>query len=129
MSARARKPTTRPPRNVEVHDSIEDARTHIFDSGNFTREAATPIRAVSMKTPGEVDAPRETSRPVPRVQLRAISEVSELARAQCRNLGHIAPPRERPSARPRAWRDYVMIGSLSLIVASVIAIIIWFAGR
>ena len=144
MSARAKKPTTKPPpppgagsRSSQMRTqydkptaaSIEDQKTSIFDSGNFRKEPATPIKAISMKTPGATATPDIDTRPRPKVKLRAISEVTPLPEAQPKNLGYLAPPRDPHEAKQRRLRDYVVVASLSVIVASVIALIIWFAAR
>ena len=120
----------RPP----VRDSMDDANTAIFDSGNFKKETSTPIEAISMKTPGTGGMPADeyVAQPTPALQrpkLRAISEVTPLPHAQPANLGYLAPPRNAADVRARKIRDYVLIASLSVILASVIALVVWFLGR
>ena len=114
MSARQKTPT-------------DEQKTSIYDSGNFRKESSTPIRAVSMKTPGT-----DTKQPTPEIKkpkLRAISEVTPLKHAQPQNLGYLAPPRDPDEVRSRRVRDYVRWGCVSVILASGIALAVWFLAR
>src|SRR4051812_19044054 len=114
----ARKRPTEPP---------DDGPTEVYDSGNFRRELPSPIKAVSMKTPGV-----RTRQPTPEIKkpkLRAISEVTPLSQAQPKNLGYLAPPRDPNEVRARRIRDYVIWGCVSIILASLIALAVWFAAR
>ena len=148
MSARAKRPTTKPPprakrgSRVQFNDtptevdrparsSAEDAKTGIFDSGRVPKQPAMQIQSISMKTPhaSKQKTPDVDAVQVRKVKLRAISEVSPLKEAQPKNLGYLAPPRDPNEATKRKLRDYVVVVSLSVIVASVIALIIWFAAR
>jgi hypothetical protein len=138
MSARAKKPTSKgpppPPRQSAQHSSqvSDDAKTNIYDSGNFKKEIATPIKAISMKTPGVGMAkpPGEDAdtRPKPKVKMRPMSEVLQSSPV-AQDLGRLAPPRDAGAARVRKFQDYVLWGSVSVILASVIALIIWFVAR
>ncbi len=138
MSARAKKPTTKPPPRAKSSTLKGSAPgpgspqpPSIHDSGNFRREPATPIKAISMKTPG-TDAPKRDSAPreVPKVKLRALSEVHQSGNHPApQNLGYLAPPRNAAEVRARRIYDYVLYGSVSVIVASVVALIIWFVAR
>ncbi|MGE5183757.1 MAG: hypothetical protein ACM31C_16910 [Acidobacteriota bacterium] len=138
MSARAKKPTTKPPpraKSATLKGSAPGpgaaAQPSIYDSGNFHREPATPIRAISMKTPGADASQRDSApREVPKVKLRAMSEVHQSGSHPApQNLGYLAPPRNAAEVRARRIYDYVLYGSVSVIVASVVALIIWFAAR
>ena len=86
--------------------------------------------AISMKTPAEAkaDAPAET--PIlARPKLRAISEITPLPHAQPKNLGYLAPPRDRSEVRSRRMRDLVIWSSVAVIIASAVALVIWFVAR
>ena len=135
MSARAKNPTergkTKPP-PIPARPSLDDQKTEIFDSGNFKKETATPIKAISMKTPDhEEDAKRERApvRKVHQVKLRAISDVKSGGQAQPQNLGNLAPPRDASEVRARRTQDYVIWGCMAVIFASVVALVIWFVAR
>jgi hypothetical protein len=89
-----------------------------------------PIQVMSMKTPGvePIKAPIETP-VVPRPKLRAMSEITPLSHAQPRDLGYLAPPRDPAEVRSRRMRDLVLWSSVVVIVASVVAVVIWFLAR
>ena len=85
--------------------------------------------AISMKTPVDPDAAADgpTRTPVvKRPKLRAISEITPLPHAQPKNLGYLAPPRDPAEVRSRRVRDLVIWSSMAVIVASVVALVIWF---
>lgn len=134
MSARAKKPTTTPPptprSKAPTLKGNPPSPGGIYDSGNFNREAATPIKAISMKTPGsDKPAQRDTGpREVPKVKLRALSDVHKSTAPQ-QSLGFLAPPADPAAARARRMHDYIVYGSLSVIVASGVALVIWFLAR
>jgi hypothetical protein len=129
-------------------DSGDDDKTNIYDSGkypntpkatlpkpgepDFVREAATPIKVRSMKTPGassgEIPLPPEVPRPQHQVKLRAISEIASNQRPQLA-LGYLAPPRDPNAVRARRWRDFVVWGSVCVILACVVALGIWFIAK
>ncbi len=100
----------------------------VEDSGNFRREVSTPIKVISMKTP-HADNDRDTPpRAIPQVQLRALSEINPGSNPQV-NLGNFAPPLNPREVRARRTRDLVIWGSLAVMIASVIAIAMWFLAR
>lgn len=101
-----------------------------LNSDSFVKEVATPIKAISMKTPAvERPAldPSLDQRPQPRVKLRAMSELGLNQKQQ--DLGRLAPPRDPNAAAARRRQDYLVWGSVSVIVASVVALIIWFLAK
>jgi len=129
--------------------AADDDPTNIYDSGkypntpkatlpkpgepDFVREAATPIKVRSMKTPGvassgEIPLPADVPRPQHQVKLRAISEIASNQRPQLA-LGYLAPPRDPNAVRARRWRDFVMWGSVCVILACVVALGIWFIAK
>ena len=124
-----KKPPTQPP----VRPSIEDQKTEIFDSGKFRKPQAPPLQAISMKTPGQDRIVADKMRAEPelkRPKLRAMSEMSESSVVIPQDsLGYAAPPADPAHVRARRLRDIALVASLSIIVASIIALIIWFAAR
>lgn len=144
MSARAKRPSTQPPKPTlpagpraksvtqkgRPSQVDEDAATSIYDSGNFGREAPSPIKAISMKTPGVQKIAADAYRAAPEVKkpmLRAMSDVH--ARPKQQNLGYLAPPRDPAEVRARRVQDYIVWASVSIILASGIALAIWFLAR
>lgn len=138
MSDRSKQPTQRGHGQVE-----DDAPTTVDPPARFPRADSPPIQvmsvkaqhesgpvAISMKTPADAkpDAPTET--PIlARPKLRAISEVTPLPNAQPSNLGYLAPPRNGAEVRSRRVRDLVMWSCVSVIIASGVALVIWFVAR
>jgi hypothetical protein len=92
------------------------------------KNPSQPIQAISMKTPG--DGAAQVAQPNPptpilaRPKLRAMSEVTP---ANQQLLGHVAPPYDPVEARARQVREYVIWGCLAVILASAIALVVWFA--
>ena len=90
---------------------------------------SAPIRAVSMKTPQALDAELPADRALPQVRIRAMSELNPHATPP-QGMGYLAPPRDPNQARPpRRWQDFVIWGSLVVIVAAVVTLAVWFLAR
>jgi hypothetical protein len=98
----------------------------IDDSGNFRREVATPVKAVSRMDQADPRPRANTpARAIPQVQLRAMSDVKGRA-PEPQNLGYLAPPRDRGAVRARRGRELVIWGSVVVMIACAIALVIWF---
>ena len=137
----------------QSHAEADDDPTSIYDSGrypttpkatlpkkgepDFVREAATPIKVVSKKTPGavssgEIPLPPDVARParpVHQVKLRAISEIANKSHTPQQQLGYLAPPRDPNEVRARRRRDFVVWGSICVILACGFALGIWFIAK
>jgi len=92
-------------------------------------ERSEPLRVISMKAPRA--AASEESQPVKqhKPRLRRLSEVSPQRRAAMTppgGLGYIAPPRDPREVRTRRWREYVMWGSIVVILAAAVMLGVWF---
>jgi hypothetical protein len=141
VGSRISKPTRRGPPPGPPNDYSEDAKTNIFDPGDGRSpgESSQKIHAVSMKTPdnpklhavsmktpadGSIKAIAKVERDMPHVRLRAMSEVAKQQHPQ--NLGNYAPPYDAAAARKRTARDMVLWGCLAVMLASVIALVVWF---
>ena len=139
MSARSKKPTSR---GTGAPPNTDEQETIVYDSGQHRRaqsppiqaiskkETSAPIQAISMKTPGDARPEQAVNPPtpaLPRPKLRAVSEVKPAAQAQ--NLGNLAPPYDPNAARARSMQDYVVWGCVAVILASGIALIVWFLAR
>lgn len=87
---------------------------------------APKIQAISMKTPANPNLKpvERPEREMPHVKLRQMSEVARAQHPQ--NLGNLAPPYDPAEARKRTVREYVVWGSLAVIIASAIALVVWF---
>jgi hypothetical protein len=91
-----------------------------------------PLRVISLKAPGEGRGDRsEPSVPVRQHQprLRPLSEVSQqrhAAHTPPGGLGYLAPPRDPKEAQARRWREYVVWGSVVVMLAGVVTLGVWF---
>lgn len=142
MSPRSRTPTTKgtaPGPTLDDEEPTEIEPGQVGDDeppeGKHEIKAISmkspthEIKAISMKTPLDADAPvREVKAPVlPAVKLRAMSEVT---RAQTHQpLGNLAPPYDPRAARAKSTREYIVWGSIAVIIASAIAVVVWFVAR
>jgi hypothetical protein len=114
MTLRSRPPT-------------DQQRTAIYDPERASPTDSQPIRVISLKAPGESS---EDRLPVKqhRARLRRLSEVAQRARVATPpgGLGYLAPPRDPREARTRRLRDYVLWGSVVVLLASGVTIAVWF---
>lgn len=92
-------------------------------------EHSSPVVAISMKTPG---AAARSAEPPPvvgnRVQLRSLDELGRHKTAPGQ-LGYLAPPRDAGEVRARRLRDYVIWGSVVIMVGCVVTLAVWFLAR
>jgi hypothetical protein len=121
--------------------AVENAATTVIDPPaqpiqviSKKDKATGPIQSYSMKTPGAQSPPEPASQPtpmVPRPKLRALAEVAQHASSTgpVQNLGNLAQPYDPKEARARKVREYVIWGCVAVILASVIALVVWFAAR
>jgi hypothetical protein len=96
-------------------------------------DQSQPIRVISLKAPGDAPRADASAERLPRNQhqprLRRLSEVSPQRRAALTppgGLGYLAPPRDPREARTRRWREYVIWGSVAVMVAGVVTLGVWF---
>jgi hypothetical protein len=82
-------------------------------------------RVISMKTPMEQEAEKR-ARELPQVQLRNLGDVRQ---TPARPIGRLAPPRDPRAAQSRKMQDMVIWGSVIVITASLVTLIIWFIAR
>ncbi|MFT3700550.1 MAG: hypothetical protein QM831_45825 [Kofleriaceae bacterium] len=115
------------------HD--DEDPTNVYESGKFDRKKVEsgPIQVISKKTPGvssgQIPLPAPEPAPQRQVKIRAISEVASAKVPQQDQLGYLAPPRDRNEVRARRRRDFVVWGSVCVILASAIALLVWFVAR
>jgi hypothetical protein len=132
MTERSKRPTLR---EGGPRESIEDARTEVWDTGKLqpVPREATQVRSISKKTPGVAASrrpPHDTPpRAVPQVKLRAMSDVQSGPHASPQPLGYLAPPRDPSEVRARRWGDLVMWASVCVMIACGVALGIWFLAR
>ncbi|CAN5717350.1 hypothetical protein BH11MYX1_BH11MYX1_26470 [soil metagenome] len=117
-------------------DDADDA-TDIYDAAKLKNQAQAPAFTVkSMKMSGELSsgqlplpANAQPSRPMPQVKLRAMSEVAAQPVTPQQSLGYLAPPRNPADARARKARDFIVWGSVCVILACFVALGIWFIAK
>jgi hypothetical protein len=80
-----------------------------------------------MKSPDGATKKEPEAPVLPAVKLRAMSEFHRAQTPQ--NLGNLAPPYDPHEARKRTAKEYVMWGSIAVILASGIALVVWFVAR
>ncbi len=90
--------------------------------------SSAPIQAISMKSPSEPAAAQgnQGTPMLARPKLRAMSEITPVNQ---QSLGHVAPPYDPEAARARKVREYVIWACVAVILASAIALVVWFVGR
>lgn len=88
-----------------------------------------PIRVMSMKAPPAAEAEKQAPRQVPEVRMRGIAEVRNQRQTPPQGMGFLAPPRDPKEARSRRRADYIIWGSVVVIVAAVVMLAVWFLAR
>jgi hypothetical protein len=90
---------------------------------------AQSIHAISMKTPANVEVQGLGNPPTPMLQRPNLRGDLTPVPQPRQNLGNLAPPYDPKAARARSMREYVIWGCLAVILASAVALIMWFAAR
>ena len=142
--ARQRRPTD--DQKTEIYDSRnpkarpKSATKKGFESGDVTldigtpttidaprKERSEPIKVISMKAPTD-DKKREAKQHKP--ELRALADVLPRNATPPRGMGRLAPPADPKQARVRKVRDWLIWGSVLVIISCVVMLAVWFlAGR
>ncbi|HEY1553138.1 MAG TPA: hypothetical protein VGG28_35145 [Kofleriaceae bacterium] len=133
MTDRSKRPTLRETPNPDEATNVWDGQPP--KPPVVAQPPAQQMRAISKKTPGQPYAKpnfRDTpERALPVVKLRAMSEISSgsITPPSAKALGYLAPPRDPAEARARRQRDFVVWGSVCVMIACGIALVIWFVAR
>jgi hypothetical protein len=133
MTARSRPPTG--DQRTAIYDPEQAPRgpgagVELATPTEFTppqQDRSEPLRVISMKAPGHAS---EERRPVPphQARLRRLSEVApprQRVATPPGGLGYLAPPHDPRKARMRRWRDYVLGGSVVVILAGAVMLVVW----
>lgn len=129
MSARSKTPT----KKGTTPAPSTDERTRVYRGAQergaepVASESGNTFKAISMKSPDGATKKEPEPPVLPAVKLRAISEFHRAQTPQ--NLGNLAPPYDPHEARKRTARDFIMWGCIAVILASVIALVVWFVAR
>ena len=95
------------------------------------RERSEPIRVISMKTPAEVAAEKKkVAAKQHRPEIRGLSDVVGNNATPPRGMGYLAPPVNQKERNVRKLRDWLIWGSVLVIISCVVMMGVWFlAGR
>ncbi|MEO8707370.1 MAG: hypothetical protein ABI867_45500 [Kofleriaceae bacterium] len=116
--SRPRSPTAR------RRESLESIATPTA----IVHNRSEPIRVISMKTPAEIQPKLEVKLPV--VRLRALADVTPIPGSSSGiRLGRLAPPRDPKEVRARRLREYLLWGSVVMMVSCLVMLAIWFLAR
>ncbi|HWO25010.1 MAG TPA: hypothetical protein VNO30_39995 [Kofleriaceae bacterium] len=123
-----------PPRQPPERAASEGARPRLATGA----ERSEPMVVISMKGAGggatgaakalPADAAAAPAPAKLQPRLRRLSEVSprRTAATPPGGLGYLAPPRDPREARTRRWRDFVLWGSVVVILAGAVMLAVWF---
>ena len=123
--ARAAKPTKRGHQSGDIEigtpTEIDPPR----------KERSEPIRVISMKTPAEVAAEKQKlGAKQHKAEIRALSDVVRQNATPPRGMGYLAPPANQKERNVRKLRDWLIWGSVLVIISCVVMLGVWFlAGR
>ena len=140
--ARQRPPTDE--LRTEIYDSqrtrVEKPTKKGFESGRVEigtptdldpprKERSEPIRVISMKTPAEAAAEKKQAKQH-KANIRLLSEVVASKNATPpRGMGYLAPPVNQKERNVRKLRDWLIWGSVLVIISCVVMLAVWFLAR
>ena len=92
------------------------------------KERSEPIRVISMKTPAELAAEKKQAKKRD-VKIRALSEVIRPDQTPPRAMGNLAPPVDLRERNVRKLRDWLIWGSVLVIISCTVMLGVWFLAR
>lgn len=136
----------RPAQSFDPHGRIDDSsRTHRWEgrppaTGSSQEPFATPyavtdpsysppppqMHAISHKPPDNGPRPQYEQGPVPQVQLRSMADLSK---TPAQGMGRLAPPHDPNRERARKTQDWMIWGSVVVIIGSIVTLVIWLIAR
>jgi hypothetical protein len=122
-------------RKTEIYDSRPGKRAKSstrrghhqakVEHGTPTEVDAPPeLKMISMKTPAELASEKRSAKQH-EVKLRSLAEIHRRHDTPAGGLGFLAPPRDPGEVRARRLRDYVVWGSVVVIIGSAVMIGVW----
>ena len=82
---------------------------------------------VSMKTPAELAAEKkQVLAKKHNVEIRALSDVRRQHDTPARGMGYLAPPANRKERQARKVRDWLIWGSVLVIISCAVMLAVWF---
>jgi len=93
-----------------------------------------PLRVISMKTPAELAAERKRAQAVAgqhqlKAEIRSLADVHKRNDTPAHGMGYLAPPRDVKHVRARRLREWVLWGSVVVIVSCAVMLAVWFLAR
>jgi hypothetical protein len=133
--ARAIKPTKKGFESGEIAiptkpDTVEIGTPTEIDPPR--KERSEPIRVISMKTPAEIAAERKGKAEAKqhKAEIRSLSDVVGQRSTPPRGMGNFAPPANQKERNVRKLRDWLIWGSVLVIISCIVMLAVWFlAGR
>ena len=92
------------------------------------KERSEPIRVISMKTPAEIAAEKKQAKKQ-EAKIRPLSEVIRMDQTPPRGMGNLAPPANARERNVRRLRDWLIWGSVLVIIACTVMLGVWFLAR
>jgi len=98
------------------------------------RDRSEPIRVISMKTPAEIAADKKQQKKLVEAKKHK-AEIRQLADVRAKTappiaMGNLAPPVDHSARRVRKLRDWLIWGSVLVIISCAVMMAVWFlAGR
>lgn len=89
------------------------------------RERSEPIRVISMKSPAEIAAEKKQAKKH-NVEIRALSDVVRQHQTPTRGMGYLAPPADPKERQVRKVRDWLIWGSVLVIISCAVMLAVWF---
>lgn len=121
-----------PPRARAVKSTKKGFESGEIEIGTPTqidppKERSEPIRVISMKTPAEIAAEKRAKLEAKqhKAEIRALSDVRQNATPP-RGMGYLAPPADPRERNVRKLRDWLIWGSVLVIISCAVMLGVWF---
>ena len=142
--ARRRPPTDE--QKTAIYDSQQRGRAakptkQGFESGQVEvatptlvdkprRDRSAPIRVISMKTPAAAARAKKLTAKQHKPEIRSLADVVKKNATPAHGMGYLAPPANPKERRGRKLRDWLIWGSVLVMITCAVMLAVWFlAGR
>lgn len=132
--ARANRPTKKGFESGEIAIPTKPDKGQTLEIGTPTeidpprKERSEPIRVISMKTPAEIAAENKAKRAAKqhKPEIRALADVVGQRSTPPRGMGNLAPPADPKERNVRKLRDWLIWGSILVIISCAVMLGVWF---
>ena len=95
------------------------------------REKSEPIKVISMKTPAAIAHEKQAAKKAQqkkhhKAEIRALSDVVRRDQTPPRAMGYLAPPADPKERQVRRLRDWLIWGSVLVIISCIVMLGVWF---